>query len=68
MNGKLEDTRDDLRDLVLLRIETVTELTGLSRSRIYELIAAGDLPSIKIGASRRVVATELRDWIARKRQ
>jgi excisionase family DNA binding protein len=61
------DILGDLNDLVLLRISSVSELVDLSRSRIYELIAAGDLPSIKIGASRRVVASELREWIARQR-
>ena len=60
------DTLEDLSDLVLLRIDVVSELCAVSRSRIYELIAAGDLPSIKIGASRRVVASQLREWIARQ--
>lgn len=34
-----------------VRIPTAVELTGLSRSRIYELILAGDLEVTKVGRS-----------------
>ena len=30
------------------------ELLGLSRARVYELMASGDLPSLRIGRSRRI--------------
>lgn len=38
---------------------------GLSRSTIYVLMANGDLPSVRIGASRRIPADGLRRYIAR---
>lgn len=34
-----------------VRISTAVQLTGISRSRIYELIEAGDLDTIKVGRS-----------------
>lgn len=32
-----------------VRVATAVRLTGLSRSRIYELIQSGDLETIKVG-------------------
>lgn len=34
-----------------VRISTAVQLTGISRSRIYELIQSGDLEVVKIGRS-----------------
>ena len=36
---------------------------GVSRSTVYVLMAAGDVPSVRIGASRRVPADALRRYI-----
>jgi excisionase family DNA binding protein len=44
----------------------VGEAIGVSRARAYELIAAGVIPSIRIGSSIRVPVDALRDWIARQ--
>jgi len=35
----------------------------LSRSRVYELIRSGELPSIKIGRSRRVLRASLEAYL-----
>lgn len=32
-----------------VRISTAVRITGLSRSRIYELIQSGDLDAVKVG-------------------
>lgn len=32
-----------------VRVSTAVRITGLSRSRIYELIQAGDLDTVKVG-------------------
>jgi excisionase family DNA binding protein len=50
-------------DRLLLRPVEAAETLGVSRSRIYELIAQGELPSIRIGGSVRVPVDALRDWI-----
>lgn len=34
-----------------VRISTAVQLTGLSRSRLYELIQSGDLETVKVGRS-----------------
>jgi excisionase family DNA binding protein len=37
---------------------------GISRSAIYVLMANGDIPSVRIGASRRVPVEALRRYVA----
>lgn len=53
-------------DRLLLRPTEAAELIGIGRSKVYELLAAGELPSIRIGGSVRVPVDELRAWIARR--
>ncbi len=52
---------DDQR--LLLRVDEAAAVLGISRSRAYELAAAGALPTIRIGRSRRVPARLLREWV-----
>lgn len=49
---------------LLLRVDEVARALALGRSKVYELIASGELPSLTIGAARRVPAEALRAWIA----
>ena len=49
---------------LLLRVDEVARALALGRSKVYELIASGELPSITIGAARRVPAEALGRWIA----
>jgi excisionase family DNA binding protein len=51
-------------DRLLLRPVEVADALGIGRSKAYELIAAGTIPSIRIGGSVRVPAERLRAWIA----
>ena len=53
-------------DRLLLRPTEAAEAIGIGRSKIYELLASGELPSIRIGGSVRVPLDALRDWIARQ--
>lgn len=48
---------------LLLRPIEVCQLIGLGKSKVYELIAAGVLPSVRIQGSVRVPAEGLRKWI-----
>ena len=53
-------------DKLLLRPVEAAEAIGISRTKIYELLARGDLPSVRIGSSVRVPVDALRAWIARQ--
>lgn len=48
---------------MLLRPREVALATGYSRSKTYELIAAGVIPSMRIGKCVRVPVDALREWI-----
>lgn len=50
-------------DKLLLKPSEVSDLTSMGKSKTYELIAAGVIPSVRIGKSRRVPADALRRWI-----
>ena len=51
---------------LLLRPTEVAEAIGVGRSKVYELLAKGELPSIRIGGSLHVPVNKLRDWIDKK--
>jgi excisionase family DNA binding protein len=53
-------------DTLLLRPVEVGEQLRVSRAKAYELIASGQIPSIKVGGSTRVPADALREWIEKK--
>jgi excisionase family DNA binding protein len=42
---------DDVR---LLRIGEVADLLRISRTKVYELMSSGEIPSLHVGRSRRV--------------
>jgi excisionase family DNA binding protein len=48
-----------------VRISTAVTLTGISRSRIYELIQAGDLQTVKLGRTTLIPFSSLRRLIER---
>ena len=51
---------------ILLRPEEVADVLGFGRSKIYQLISARALPSVRIGKSVRVPYAALRDWVERQ--
>ena len=55
-------------DKLLLKPAEVSELTGMGKSKTYELIAAGQIPSVRIGRSVRVPADQLQRWISSLKQ
>lgn len=48
---------------LLLRPEEAARALGVSRSKVYELIRAGSLRSVKIDGSRRISATALAEFV-----
>jgi excisionase family DNA binding protein len=50
-------------DKILLTATETAEVLGLGRTKVYALIASGELPSVRIGASVRVAVEELKDWL-----
>src|SRR5947207_472560 len=58
--------RNPMVEKLLLRPAEAAEAIGVGRSKAYELIASGELPSVRIGGSVRVPVEKLREWIDRK--
>jgi excisionase family DNA binding protein len=52
---------------LLLTVNEAARRLGLGRSFVYSFIRRGDLPSVKIGGARRVLASDLEDFVCRLR-
>lgn len=48
---------------LLLRVPEVAKALGLGRTKVYELIATGELPVIRLGRAVRVSVTALQKWV-----
>jgi excisionase family DNA binding protein len=51
----------------LCTVGDAAKFLAIGRARIYELLASGELSSIKIGRSRRIAWADLYDLIERNR-
>jgi excisionase family DNA binding protein len=52
----------------MMTVRQVAELLGVHENWVYDQAATGELPSYKIGGTRRFDPDELRGWIAEHRQ
>lgn len=52
---------------ISVRIKVATSITGLSRSRLYQLIKSGELEIVKDRSSTLIVFESLREIIERRR-
>jgi excisionase family DNA binding protein len=57
---------DNLK-MLLTPLEAATAL-GIGRSKVYELLRAGVLPSVRIGRCRRIPVTGITDYLAALRE
>ena len=46
-------------------VATACKITGLGRSKLYELLGADEIRSIKCGKRRLIPMAALREWLAR---
>jgi excisionase family DNA binding protein len=63
---RLNSVREVTLVPMLLRTTEVGTLLGLGRSTIFELLAAGELPTVRIGRAVRVPRQALEDWIRQR--
>jgi len=50
-------------DALLIKIPEVAARLGVSRAKVYELIAAGTLPAVKVDGCRRVRTSDLEAFV-----
>lgn len=53
----------NMEQKLLFRPSEAAELLGIGRSKVYQLLADGTLPSVRIGKSVRVPVEKLRGWV-----
>jgi excisionase family DNA binding protein len=51
---------------LLYRPAEAADAIGISRAKLYALVAAGVIPSVRVGQSIRVPVKTLNDWIERQ--
>lgn len=51
-------------DVLLLKVPEAAAQLGVSRAKLYELIAAGTLPSVRFDGCRRIRSEDLREFVA----
>lgn len=52
---------------ISVRVPEAVRMTGLSRSRLYELMKSGDVEFVKVGSSTLILVDSLRSFIAARR-
>lgn len=59
----------DLKPVHLLRVDEVAKILAIGRSKAYELVADGSIPSIRItDRILRVRSDDLSDWLEAQKQ
>ena len=61
--GLIRSARDFVGPPLLLRADEVAYLLGLGRSKTYELMQSGELPTVRIGTAVRVPMNALLEWV-----
>ena len=57
----------DAAEPISVKIPDAVRITGLSRSRIYELMKSGEIQYAKVGSSTLILVASLRSFIERCR-
>ncbi len=53
---------------LLLTAEETAEVLGIGRSKVYELLRAGIIQSVRIGACRRIPAAAVAEYVEQLRR
>jgi excisionase family DNA binding protein len=54
-------------DPICVRVNDAARMIGIGRTKLYELIAAGEVEAVKLGKSTRITTASLHDLIRRQR-
>lgn len=53
---------------ICMKVNDAARMIGVGRTKLYELIASGDIETVKLGKSTRVVTASLYSLITRQRE
>ncbi len=62
----MQERKQDTVQPLLLTITQVAKSMNLGRTKVYELIAAEGLPTVRFGRAVRVSPTSLQQWLQRR--
>ncbi len=51
---------------ICVRVNEAARMIGVGRTKLYELIAAGEVETVKLGNSTRIVTASLHDLVRRR--
>lgn len=54
-------------DPICVRVNDAARMIGIGRTKLYELIAAGEVETVKLGKSTRITTASLHDLVRRQR-
>lgn len=55
-------------DPICVRVNDAARMIGVGRTKLYALIAAGEVETVKLGKATRVTTASLHDLIRRQRE
>jgi excisionase family DNA binding protein len=65
---KMGDFHEHISQRLLLRIPEVMSMLGVGRTKIYELIATGELPVVRVGRAVRISRVAIEKWVEERQQ
>ncbi|EQB33678.1 helix-turn-helix domain-containing protein [Sphingobium ummariense] len=54
-------------DPICVRVNEAARMIGVGRTKLYELIAAGEVETMKLGKATRITTASLHDLVRRQR-
>ena len=57
-----------VEDKILMRPRETAEALGIGLSKTYQLLATGELPSIRVGRNIRIPVDALKAWIQERQE
>lgn len=60
---KIEQNMVREEEMELINVSKAQQLLSVSKSKIYEMIATGELPSVRIGKAIRIPVKPLAAWV-----
>jgi excisionase family DNA binding protein len=64
----MENPQEGAPQRLLLRIAEVADTLGIGHTKIYEMIATGELPTIRVGPAVRISVSTLQKWVEEREQ
>ena len=55
-------------DPICIRVNDAARMIGIGRTKLYALIAAGEVQTVKLGRATRITTASLHDLVKRQRE